>query len=169
MIFLRSLDLSVWQDSMKHSIMTRNSKLAEISRMVRKTSLLGMLFVSMLLLCSCTDSPLDPDKPVTLTMWHVYGAQARSPMNILIDRFNQTVGKNRGLLLMSLPSAVPGTFMMNLWRQPVKSREAKNCLTFSPVIPRHWPLSGIQESWTGKSILVKKSCKTMFRPFLKRV
>ena len=70
---------------------------------------------------------------------------------------------------MSLPSAVPGTFMMNLWRQPVKSREAKNCLTFSPVIPRHWPLSGIQESWTGKSILVKKSCKTMFRPFLKRV
>ena len=80
-IFLRSLDLSVWQDSMKHSIMTRNSKLAEISRMVRKTFLLGMLFVYMLLLCSCSDSPLDPDKPVTLTMWHVYGAQARSPMN----------------------------------------------------------------------------------------
>lgn len=99
MIFLRSLDLSVWQDSMKHSIMTRNSKLAEISRMVRKTSLLGMLFVSMLLLCSCTDSPLDPDKPVTLTMWHVYGAQARSPMNILIDRFNQTVGKEQGIII----------------------------------------------------------------------
>ena len=98
-IFLRSLDLSVWQDSMKHSIMTRNSKLAEISRMVRKTSLLGMLFVSMLLLCSCTDSPLDPDKPVTLTMWHVYGAQARSPMNILIDRFNQTVGKKQGIII----------------------------------------------------------------------
>ena len=84
---------------MKHSIMTRNSKLAEISRMVRKTSLLGMLFVSMLLLCSCTDSPLDPDKPVTLTMWHVYGAQARSPMNILIDRFNQTVGKEQGIII----------------------------------------------------------------------
>ena len=84
---------------MKHGIMTRNSKRAEISRMVRKTFLLGMLFVYMLLLCSCSDSPLDPDKPVTLTMWHVYGAQARSPMNILIDRFNQTVGKEQGIII----------------------------------------------------------------------
>ena len=67
--------------------------------MVRKTFLLGMLFVYMLLLCSCSDSPLDPDKPVTLTMWHVYGAQARSPMNILIDRFNQTVGKEQGIII----------------------------------------------------------------------
>lgn len=99
MIFLRSLALSVWQDSMKHGMMTLNSKLAEIARVVRKTCLLGMLVATMLLLCSCTDSPLDPDKPVTLTMWHVYGAQARSPMNILIDRFNQTVGKEQGIII----------------------------------------------------------------------
>lgn len=79
--------------------MIRNSKLAEISKTASKTFLFGLLFVHALLLHSCTDSPLDPDKPVTLTMWHVYGAQARSPMNILIDRFNQTVGKEQGIII----------------------------------------------------------------------
>ena len=32
-------------------------------------------------------SELDPDKPVTLTLWHVYGEQADSPMNRLVDEF----------------------------------------------------------------------------------
>ena len=39
---------------------------------------------------------LDPKEPVHLTMWHVYGEQADSPMNRLVNEFNQTVGKERG-------------------------------------------------------------------------
>ncbi len=40
---------------------------------------------------------LDPANPVTLTIWHVYGEQADAPMNLLIDEFNDTVGKEKGI------------------------------------------------------------------------
>lgn len=42
---------------------------------------------------------LDPSEPVTLTMWHVYGEQADSPMNRLIEEFNGTVGRERGIII----------------------------------------------------------------------
>jgi len=42
---------------------------------------------------------LDPKEPVTLTMWHVYGEQADSPMNRLVDEFNATLGKEKGVLV----------------------------------------------------------------------
>ncbi|EOQ35554.1 ABC transporter substrate-binding protein [Butyricicoccus pullicaecorum] len=42
---------------------------------------------------------LSPDSPVALTMWHVYGEQADSPMNRLVDEFNQTVGKEKGIII----------------------------------------------------------------------
>ena len=34
---------------------------------------------------------------VTLNMWHVYGSQTESPLNELIDEFNDTVGKDEGI------------------------------------------------------------------------
>lgn len=51
-------------------------------------------------LTGCSEkSELDPDNPVTLTMWHVYGEQADSPMNRLIDEFNKTTGKEKGIII----------------------------------------------------------------------
>ena len=32
-------------------------------------------------------------------MWHVYGAQTESPMNDLVERFNRTEGKERGIVI----------------------------------------------------------------------
>ena len=32
-------------------------------------------------------------------MWHVYGEQADSPMNRLIDEFNETVGMEKGIII----------------------------------------------------------------------
>ena len=37
--------------------------------------------------------------PVTLTMWHVYGSQTESPFNVMIDEFNQTRGKELGIVV----------------------------------------------------------------------
>lgn len=34
---------------------------------------------------------------VNLTIWHVYGGQTDSPLNDMIDEFNQTVGKEEGI------------------------------------------------------------------------
>ena len=42
---------------------------------------------------------LDPQKPVTLTLWHVFGAQTDGPMNGLVARFNRTVGREKGIVV----------------------------------------------------------------------
>ena len=56
-----------------------------------------------LLLCTlagCADkTDLDPDDPVTLTMWHVYGSQTESPLNDIIEEFNQTEGAGQGIII----------------------------------------------------------------------
>lgn len=44
-------------------------------------------------------STLSPNNPVTLTMWHVYGDQADSPMNKMVDEFNSTVGQDMGIVI----------------------------------------------------------------------
>ncbi len=46
--------------------------------------------------CSNKTKP-DADNPVTLTMWHVYGSQTKSPLNDAIDEFNDTVGRENGV------------------------------------------------------------------------
>ena len=64
--------------------------------------LLTLIVALALLLCSlsgCSSSPLDPDKPVTLTMWHNYGGDMQEAMDYLIDQFNSTVGKDKGIII----------------------------------------------------------------------
>lgn len=36
---------------------------------------------------------------INLTIWHVYGGQTDSPLNDMIDEFNQTVGKEEGIFV----------------------------------------------------------------------
>lgn len=71
------------------------------------------LVLSCSLICGCADNGteqsdngikpettlLDSANPVTLTMWHVYGEQADSPMNLLIKEFNDTVGEEKGVVV----------------------------------------------------------------------
>jgi multiple sugar transport system substrate-binding protein len=42
---------------------------------------------------------LDPKKPVTLTLWHNYGGIMRTTMDELLDTFNSTVGKEKGIII----------------------------------------------------------------------
>lgn len=60
--------------------------------------LAGLLLLSGLTGCS-QKVKLDPDDPVALTMWHVYGSQTDSPMNDSINEFNRTVGKEKGIVI----------------------------------------------------------------------
>ncbi len=59
------------------------------------------LFLATLLLCTLggcgSRTLLDPKDPVELTFWHVYGEQAGSPMDLLVEEFNRTVGKEQGV------------------------------------------------------------------------
>ena len=43
----------------------------------------------------CSDTAQKEETPTTITVWHVYGGQTDSPLNDLIDAFNQTVGKEQ--------------------------------------------------------------------------
>ncbi len=50
-------------------------------------------------LIGCNQSPLDPNQPVTLNMWHNYGGDMQASMDLLIDEFNSTVGKEEGIII----------------------------------------------------------------------
>lgn len=70
---------------------------------MKKTAALLMaciLVVLSLLLSACSSTThLDPSNPVTLTIWHVYGSQTTSPLNDAIYNFNNTVGKDKGVIV----------------------------------------------------------------------
>lgn len=58
------------------------------------------LLLLLLVFTGCAkNTALDPQHPVTLTMWHVYGEQVDSPMNRLVEEFNQTTGRDKGILV----------------------------------------------------------------------
>ena len=58
------------------------------------------LAVSMFAIClsGCKKNEA-PKDPITLTLWHVYGDQADSAMNRLVEEFNTTVGLEEGILI----------------------------------------------------------------------
>ena len=60
--------------------------------------LVGLIFCSVLAGCS-NKTGLNPNDPVVLTIWHVYGSQTSSPMNDMIDEFNRTSGKEMGVFV----------------------------------------------------------------------
>ena len=58
---------------------------------------IAVLLLSVLILScftGCSGTPKE-ETPTTITVWHVYGGQTDSPLNDLIDEFNQTVGKEQ--------------------------------------------------------------------------
>lgn len=68
---------------------------------MKKTRMMVILLLLLIFgLTGCQESTLlSPEAPVTLTMWHVYGEQADSPMNCLVTEFNETAGKEQGIVI----------------------------------------------------------------------
>ena len=65
-----------------------------------KKSMLALLLLAVLVLglSACGEKTLlDADDPVTLNFWHVYGEQSGSPMDLLVQEFNRTVGQEKGV------------------------------------------------------------------------
>lgn len=61
----------------------------------RKKAFSCIIFLVLGVLSGCTLNKTK--KPIDLTIWHVYGGQTDSPLNDMIDEFNQTVGKEQGI------------------------------------------------------------------------
>ncbi|MEA4845631.1 MAG: extracellular solute-binding protein [Clostridiaceae bacterium] len=67
-----------------------------------KAWIICMMLTLLILLSSTgcsTKTVLDPQKPVTLTMWHNYGGQMKNLMDEMIDEFNRTVGADQGIII----------------------------------------------------------------------
>ncbi len=64
---------------------------------MKKYWLRFLLGTACLFLFACSDEVSSKDNPVYLTMWHVYGSQSNSPMNKLVEQFNNTVGRKEGI------------------------------------------------------------------------
>lgn len=60
--------------------------------------ILGVFLCSLFAGCS-KDVGLDPKKPITLTLWHNYGGVMQNTMDELLDTFNCTVGKDKGIVI----------------------------------------------------------------------
>lgn len=46
-------------------------------------------------------SPLDPDDPVSLTIWHYYNGSQQAAFDALVEEFNDTVGREKGIYVQS--------------------------------------------------------------------
>ncbi len=53
-------------------------------------------------LTGCGDkSPLDPGDPVSLTVWHYYNGSQQAAFDALVEEFNDTVGREKGIYVQS--------------------------------------------------------------------
>ena len=72
------------------------------------TRILTVLCLCALLLSGCgaqetpsNSSPLDPENPVTVTLWNYYSGDLLTSFNALVDEFNATAGKELGVRVES--------------------------------------------------------------------
>ena len=49
----------------------------------------------------CAKSPLDPKDPVSLTVWHYYNGSQQAAFDTLVEEFNDTVGREKGIYVQS--------------------------------------------------------------------
>ena len=68
---------------------------------MKKIIALILIFtIAVICLSGCSDKTKpDANNPVTLTMWHVYGSQTKSPLNDAIEEFNDTIGRENGVTI----------------------------------------------------------------------
>lgn len=45
--------------------------------------------------------PLDPGDPVSLTIWHYYNGSQQAAFDVLVEEFNETVGREKGIYVQS--------------------------------------------------------------------
>lgn len=66
---------------------------------MKKMKSITMLILVVALWCSCISCGTVGKKkePTIVTLWHVYGGQADSPLNALIEEFNDTVGAEENI------------------------------------------------------------------------
>lgn len=124
-------------------------------------SLYSMLVLLLLCLVTAFSSgcgskaSLDPAKPVTLTIWHVYGNQTNSPFNDTIEKFNASEGKAKGVIVKVASVSSSNVIDKALFASAKQDPGAVPCPTFLPPIRVLSPQCTIS-CCIGTNILIKK-------------
>lgn len=66
-----------------------------------KYRLISMLCILCIFLTGCSSSPFSPSKPVSITVWHYYNGAQKTAFDKMVSEFNETVGKEQGIVLES--------------------------------------------------------------------
>ena len=64
-----------------------------------KRIILSLLIIALVLSGCQTNEPLSGKNAVTINLWHNYGGLMKDTMDTLIDEFNETVGRNEGIII----------------------------------------------------------------------
>lgn len=70
-------------------------------------TLLVLFLAGIMLLTGCTakqgdgKAKLDPKNPTTVTIWHYYNGAQQEAFNALVNEFNETIGKEKGIIVES--------------------------------------------------------------------
>lgn len=73
-----------------------------IGSTVKKACLVCLAAVLTLAMGGCGNkSPLDPKNPVSLTVWHYYNGSQQAAFDALVEEFNDTVGREKGIYVQS--------------------------------------------------------------------
>jgi len=71
-----------------------------ISSLAKKKFAAFSVITLLLVLPGCANkNEPSPSNPVTLTLWHNFGGQMQTTMDGLVEEFNKTMGKDKGILL----------------------------------------------------------------------
>ena len=65
--------------------------------MKKRRNLLLVLALFLILALGLTACGEKKSDPTTVTIWHVYGGEVTSPLNVLVEEFNRTVGQKQGI------------------------------------------------------------------------
>ena len=72
---------------------------------MKRTKLLAvslLLFASINMQgCSSNDHGLDPEDPITITLWNYYSGAQKVSFDKLVENFNETKGKDKGIIVES--------------------------------------------------------------------
>ena len=111
------------------------------------------------LVTSCGGIKLDPNSPVTITMWHNFGGQMQSVMDELIDQFNSTIGRKKGVIVsvtsISASKDIQEKLLMIAAGDP-GAPEMPNIVTAYPktalILSKEGMLAPLDEQFTAKEL-----------------
>lgn len=69
---------------------------------IRKIIFGIVAIISLLILmssCEKKESTLDPDNPITISVWHYYNGSVKNRFDSLVNQFNETVGMDNGVVV----------------------------------------------------------------------